>query len=336
MPSADRMNSQTLDWLLEPDNPGVRYLALRDLCILPAEDAELKKARRLAHQEGSIATVLAHMEPEGYWSKAGPGYNPKYFSTVWSLTYLAQLGASISEDERIDTACNYLLDHAMDKGGQFGANGRASETIDCLQGNLTWALLEMGCDDPRLERALEWTARTVTGEGLAPLEDRKAELRYYAYKRGPNFVCGANGNQPCAWGAVKVMLALSKIPESQRFPLFQKAIQQGIDFLFSVDPAMAVYPSPTTGKPNLSWWKFGFPVFYVTDVLQIVEALGRLGMGKDPRLAQALEFVRSKADRQGHWALEYDLSGKTWSDAGEKHQPNKWVTYRALKALKEV
>jgi hypothetical protein len=330
------MKSQVLDWLLEPDDPGVRYLALRDLCGLSADNPELRAARQRAHLDGPIATILAHMEPEGYWSKPGPGYNPKYFSTVWSIIYLAQLGANVSEDERIRTACAYILDHALDKGGQFGANGRASETIDCLQGNLTWALLEIGCDDPRLEKALEWTARTVTGEGLAPMEDRKAELRYYAYKRGPNFICAANGNQPCAWGAVKVMLALSKVPESQKSPLVQKAIQQGIDFLFSVDPATASYPSPTTGKPNLSWWKFGFPVFYVTDVLQIVETLCRLGLGKDPRLAQAVELVRSKQDTQGHWALEYDLTGKTWINAGVKRQPNKWVTYRALRALKEV
>jgi hypothetical protein len=116
--------------------------------------------------------------------------------------------------------------------------------------------------------------------------------------------------------------------------LIQHAIDVGVDFLFSVDPATAVYPSGSTGKPSLSWWKFGFPVFYVTDILQVVEALVRLGYGKDPRLTNALELIRSKHDDHGRWPLEYDLAGKTWVDFGPKHQPNKWVTLRALRALK--
>jgi hypothetical protein len=32
--------------------------------------------------------------------------------------------------------------------------------------------------------------------------------------------------------------------------------------------------------------------------------------------------------------MEYDYTGKTWVDFGPKKQPNKWVTYRALRVLK--
>jgi hypothetical protein len=101
-----------------------------------------------------------------------------------------------------------------------------------------------------------------------------------------------------------------------------------------VDPATAGYPSGSTGRPSQSWWKFGFPVFYVTDILQIVEALVTVGFEKDPRLSNAFQLIRSKQDDQGRWLLEYDLDGKTWIDYGQKHQPNKWVTLRALRALK--
>ena len=164
----DQLNGDPLPWLLEPDDPGVRYLALRDLLGRPAADPELSAARRLAHAEGPIATVLDAMGPEGYWVEPGPGYNPKYRSTVWSLILLAQLGARIEEDERIGRACAYLLEHALASGGQWSTSGAPSGTADCLQGNLCWALLALGCDDPRLAGAFEWMARTVTGEGLAP------------------------------------------------------------------------------------------------------------------------------------------------------------------------
>ena len=280
----DQLKSDPLPWLLEPDDPGVRYLALRDLLDRPAADPELLAARRLAHAAGPIAAVLDAMAPEGYWVEPGPGYLPKYRSTVWSVILLAQLGAHIEEDERIGRACAYLLDHALAPGGQWSTSGAPSGTADCLQGNLCWALLALGCDDPRLARAFEWMARTVTGEGWRPTADRDAPVRYYAGKCGPNFACGANNRLPCAWGAAKVMLAFGYWPAARRTPLIQRAIEQGVEFLLGVDPATAAYPSGYSDKPSGNWWTFGFPVFYVTDILQIVEALAALGYVDDPRL----------------------------------------------------
>jgi hypothetical protein len=319
---------------LEKDDPGVRYLALRDLKGVSANDRELRAARKAAHQQGPIAAILAEMDQAGFWAEPGPGYNPKYRSTVWALIALAQLGAAIEEDKRIALACAYFLDQALAAGGQITASGAPSGTADCLQGNLCWALLELGYDDPRLATAFEWMARTVTGEGIAPVTDKQAAVRYYAGKCGPLFACGPNNKLPCAWGGVKVMLAFGKVPVKQRTPLMKRAIKQGAEFLLSVDPAGAAYPAGFSSKPSQSWWKFGFPVFYVTDVLQIVEALVALGYGRDKRLANALMLIREKQDNQGRWLMEYDYTGKTWGDYGRKKSPNKWVTLRALRALK--
>jgi hypothetical protein len=314
----------------------VRYLALRDLLDLPGDDAELRAAAQDAHTQGPIATILAHMDPAGYWAAAGPGYNPKYRSTVWSLITLAQLGAACSADERIARACDYLAGHALTPGGQFTASKTPSGTADCLQGNLCWALITLGYDLERLAPAIEWMARSVTGEGVAPREDTHAAVRYYAGKCGPTFACGANNGLPCAWGAVKVMLAFSVWPRERRTPLIERAIAQGVSFLLGADPATAAYPSRSSARPSSNWWKFGFPIFYVTDLLQNVEALVNLGYGQDPRLAQALNIIRQKQDAQGRWLLEYDYAGKTWCEFGARRQPNKWVTLRALRVLKAV
>lgn len=276
------------------------------------------------------------MDPAGFWVESGPGYNPKYRSTVWSVILLAQLGARIEEDPRIRQACTYVVEHALTANGQFTASGAPSGTADCLQGNLAWVLLELGFDDPRLALAFDWMARSVTGEGIAPQDDRQANVRYYAGKCGPNFACGSNNKLPCAWGSVKVMLALGKWPIERRTPVMNHAIQHGIDFLLGVDPVEAAYPCGYSEKPSQNWWKFGFPVFYVTDLLQVVEALVALGCGSDARLANGSEFIREKQDQNGRWALDYDYTGKTWVDFGAKKQPNPWVTLRALRILKEV
>ncbi|MBN1452350.1 MAG: hypothetical protein JW963_15145 [Anaerolineales bacterium] len=331
----NQLKGDSLSWLLESGSPGVRYLALRDLAD-DAKEPEISNAREAAHKGGPIATILEEMSGEGYWAKEGPGYLPKYHSTVWALVMLAQLGASAQQDERIALACSYLLEHALAPGGQFSTSGAPSGTADCLQGNMCWALTELGYEDPRLDLAYEWMARSVTGEGVAPAHEKEASLRFYAGKCGPVFCCGSNNKMPCAWGAAKVMIAFSVLPKESRTPLIDDAIRQGVDFLFSVDPAEATYPSGWSAKPSGNWWKFGFPVFYVTDILQIVEALIGLGYGRDPRLGNALTLIREKQDEEGRWPLEYDYTGKTWVDFGPKKEPNQWVTLRALRVLKAV
>jgi hypothetical protein len=332
----DQLKGDSITWLLECPSPDVRYRALRDLLDVPAGDPRLTAAFLAAPGDGPIATLLEAMQPEGYWEKPGPGYGPKYRSTVWSIITLAQLGASIEMDPRIRTACTYLLEHAFAPGGQVTYNGAPSGTFDCLQGNLIWSLMVMGMRDARLEQAYEWMARTVTGEGLAPNSERDAPLRYYAYQCGPLFACGANYGASCGWGAGKVMLAFSALPAEQRTPLIERAIQAGLDFLFSIDLPSAAYPVGDGKPPSGNWWKFGFPVFYITDLLQIAGAMVGLGYGHDPRLAGLLDYIRQKQDSDGRWPLEYHYHGKIWGEFGRKGQPNAWVTLRALNVLKQA
>jgi hypothetical protein len=251
-PWLEGVNGDPLPWLLEEQDPEVRYLTLRDLLDRPGDDPEITKTKSECVQKGLIAHILDEMNPVGYWVQPGPGYNPKYRSTVWAVILLAQIGADWGMDGRIAAACQYLLDESMCGKGIFSSDGNPSGTVDCLQGNLCASLLDMGWEDPRLEQAFEWMARTLTGEGIAPKEDRKAETRYYAGKCGPGFLCGANYGLPCGWGAVKVMLAFGRLPESRRTPLVNQAIQMCVDFLLSVDPVTADYPR-TTKKPNRCW-----------------------------------------------------------------------------------
>jgi hypothetical protein len=318
-------------WLLDPEEPGARYLALKHLGASPPKG--LADACQEAHRAGPIPAILDEMHPEGYWEKDGPGYLPKYRSSVWSLILLSQLGASVKEDPRIQTACEAYLDRAMSPDGQISTNGPPSGTVDCLQGNILAAMTLLGCEDSRMQKGFEWMARTVTGEGIAPATDKKAYPRYYAGKIGPDFQCGANNKLSCAWGAVKVMLAFSLLKEGDRTPLIDQALERGLEFLFSCDPATADYPAGWSAKPSGNWWKFGFPVFYVTDILQIYQVMANLGLSSDPRLENTRKMILDKRGQDGQWLLEYGYEGKTWLGFGEKSKPNKWVTIRAYRAL---
>lgn len=335
----ERLNGDPLPWLLERDeaNPGVRYFVLKELLERPFTDPELIAAQKAVMETGPVPIILENQEPEGWWVKPGPGYAPKYRGTVWQIIFLAQLGANNS-DARVRAGCEYVLEQSRDANGSFSATGTPMGAVHCLEGNLGAALIDLGwLGDGRLDEALDWLARSITGEGIAPAEEREAPVRYYrSGNSGPGFQCSANDHQPCAWGAVKAMLALSKVPPAQRTPAIQAAVETGAEFLLGRDPAVADYPTWNNQKPSLSWFRFGFPVFYVTDVLQNLEMLTGLGLGSDPRLQPAIDLLLSQQDEQGRWLMKYSYNGKIWADMEQKNRPSKWVTLRALRVLKNV
>jgi hypothetical protein len=323
------LNGDPLPWLLEPDpaNPGVRYFALRDLLDRPEDDPEVRQARAAIMTTGPVPAILDAQHADGYWVKPGSGYAPKYRGTVWQIIFLAELGADPA-DERVRWGCEYLLNHSIAANGAFSAYIKPvpSGSIHCLNGNLLHALLRLGhADDRRVQTALDWQARAITGEGIQYLKSGTA---------GPCFACSVNLGQPCAWGATKAMKALIAVPPDQRTPAVQHATEVGAEFLLSRDPAVADYPY--TERVSSTWFKFGFPLSYWSDVLETTAVLVELGYGDDPRLGNALQLILSKQDAQGRWKLENTLNGKMWADIEKKGKASKWVTLRALRVLKRA
>jgi hypothetical protein len=321
-----QLKADPLPWLLEPDkaNPGVRYFALRDLLDRPANDPEVMAAQSEVMRSGPVLAILDAQYPDGYWIKPGPIYSPKYRATVWQALFLAQLGAD-GQDERVGRAVEYVFAHAQAESNAFAYSGRPSGAIHCLWGNLVRALLDLGYwGDERLDRAIDALARSVTGEGYA---------RYYrSGVQAPGFVCSANYGLPCGWGAVRVLWALNCVPAAGRTPTVTAAIEASTAFLLRYDVARADYPYKE--RISSSWFKFGYPLGYVSDVLLNLEALAEAGCGNDPRLDEAVELVLSKQDEQGRWKMAYSYNGKMWADVEQKGQPSKWVTLRAVRMLK--
>lgn len=331
------LKGNPLPWLLEPDpaQPGIRYFALKDLLGRGEEEREVQEALRAIMFTGPVPAILAAQEPQGFWVKPGPGYDPKYTGTVCQVTFLGQLGADAA-DRRVRAGCDYILTHAIASHGGFSATGAPSGFIHCLGGNLAAALIDLGqVGDQRLQRALEWQARAIVGERIAGADCKDTKERYYKSGTcGPLFACAANAGLACAWGAVKAMRALSKVPPKLLTPVMRSAIAMGVGFLLGRDLALTDYPSGYSSKPSSSWFRFGYPIGYVTDVLENLEVLAVLGYAKDQRLAGALNLVLGKQDDRGRWRLEYTYNGKTWADVEEKGKPSKWVTLRALRVLR--
>ena len=325
-------------WLLEDENPAVRHLALRQLLDQPADAPAARQARAAAMRTDPIAAILAAQDPAGFWGRPGPGYTPKYRGTVWQLSFLDQLGAD-GADARVRAACAYVLEHSQARTGGFASweGGRRDDAppppslaLHCLTGNLLCALIGFGwLEDARVQRAIDWQARAITGEDV--------QSYYRSGTSGPGFCCGSNAQLPCAWGAIKALWALARIPAERRAPHVDRAIHQGAAFLLSGDPATAAYPAGGgTGQPSPVWFTLGFPLGYSADLLQNLAVLCELGFAHDARLEGAIAWLLRQQEPAGRWRNEAALLGRTWEEIERQGQPSKWVTLRACAVLKAV
>ncbi len=310
---------EALAWLLEPDNPSARYLALTGLLGRAEEDGAVQAARAAIPGWGPARAILDAQWPEGYWMRPGVGYSPRHKATVWQVIFLAALGAP--RTAAIDRACAYLLDHSRLPDGRFSAYKTARGATACLNGNLLRAFSQLGYEDPRLDKSREALAETVLRDGFC--------CRFNA--DGPRPARMADG-LPCAWGAIKALAAFAQVPLAGRSAAVGSAVEAGVEFLLSGDFVTGDYV--TSLPPSPLWHRFGFPPGHTSDLLEAVEALQQLGLGRHPRLNRARTVVENKQDSAGRWALEY-TPRNTWASFGRVGQANKWVTLRALRVLKD-
>ena len=93
--------TNTLQWLLEDENPSVRFRTLKE--ILDYDDAApvVRQAKSAVLRSPPVQTLLEKMHPAGYWLQQNPrtrkivGDGVEYgaFGTThFCLAYLAELG----------------------------------------------------------------------------------------------------------------------------------------------------------------------------------------------------------------------------------------------------
>ena len=325
------LTTDPTDWLLESDNPSVRYFTLRDILEKSDSDPEVVNAKEAIMEIGTVPAILANQNPEeGTWEDLKRFYTAKYSGTAWQLIILAELGAN-GENGQIRKACEFILNHSQDlESNGFSMSsavktggGRHSEVLPCLTGNMVWSLIRLGYpEDPRLQRALQWITtyqRFDDGVGEAP-----TGWPYDKYE-----MCW--GKHTCHMGVVKTLKALAEIPDNKRSADVKKTIEKGAEFLLIHHIYKRSHNLSRVSKPG--WLKFGFPLMYQTDALEIAGILTYLGY-RDERMSDAIDLLISKQDQQGKWKLENTFNGQFQVDIEHKGQPSKWITLNALRVIK--
>jgi hypothetical protein len=313
------MISDPLAWLLSMEAPSVRYFTMLNVLKKTLEDPNVQNARRAIMKTGPVPQILALQAPDGWWGSTEAATKPLYSSTAWQLFYLAELAADGSHPG-IRRAAEIVWASVQSEQGDFPPQGSTfhkfvPEDMLCFDGMASWALLRLGYsieDFPRAALAVEFLAGALL----------RGDLK-----------CHFNGDAPCAWGGVKALRALALVPNSQRSPQVQEAIQRTCEYLLNGDLAHAAYPTRKGGKISDHWFRLGFPRSYQSDILQTLVTLTDLGYAGDSRMEPALDFLVSKRHPNGTWLLEETIA-KMPIPFEAKGRPSRWITWQALYVLK--
>ena len=324
------LRADPTNWLLEENNPSARYFTLKNILDRPDDDKEVQAAKRELMQTGIVPDMLQRQRETEYLQAYPRFYTYKYKGLVWSLITLAELGAETTP--QIKEQCEYLFENSQERqDGGFSQNtaaktggGRITEVIPCLTGNMVWSLIHFGyLDDPRLQKGIEWITRFMRfNDGVA---DDPQVPPYDHYE-----MCW--GAHTCHMGVVKALKGLSAVPIERRTKEINDTIQKATEFILIHHIYKRSHNLNRKSKPG--WIKFGFPLMYQTDVLEILDILTGLGI-KDSRMDDAVNIVIAKQDDMGRWKAENTYnSDRLLIPIGHINEQSKWITLRAMRILK--
>ena len=333
------LKADPIDWLLEKDNPSVRYFTLSEILYKSENNPEVKDAKDKIMEIGVVPKILSKQKDEGYWETPQSLYKDKYRSTVWQLIILAELGAD-GRDECLKKACEFILENSQDSvsGGFSGdraetGGGSHDSVSPCLTGNMVWSLIRYGyLEDPRVQQGVNWITKYQRFD-----DGMKEAIKGWPYDRQGHPHCWGYTHthyvHSCHMGVVKTLKALAEIPTKKRSVDVENTIEKGVEYMLIHHIHKRSHDLNRVSNPN--FLKFGFPLMWTTDVLEILEILTKLGY-RDKRMQEAIDLVISKQDNQGRWKLERTFNGQFYTNIEQKGKPSKWITLNALKVLKRL
>jgi len=320
------VTQDTIDWLLGPENPSIRFWALQQLEDKQRNHQDVIDAQTALMAFPCIQKIFAAQDSQGHWGKSNDMYLPKYTATTHTLLILAELGAKRTPN--IEKAIEHLFQFQRTSGHFLMGlpkteKGRSSIVKDacCLDGNILYYLIHFGyLTDERTEKLIDFQVEYHSDDVGG------WKCRAFPIDRSKVFP------ENCYMGGVKMLKALAQIPESYRSVDLNRIINQEVEIV--LDNGIFKYLRNPDGsrKDKAGWKRFGFPLFYQSDILEVLDILTVLGV-KDERMQESVDWV-IECQESGKWNLKNTYNGKMLCEIEEKNKPSKWITLRASRVLK--
>lgn len=303
-----------IGWLLEGD-PAIRWQVLRDLTDAPASDVSAERAR--VEHEGWGARLLALEDPNGLWdggacfpaSYSGGEPGQPWTPTMHTLQTLQILGLD-PDSESARRAVGLVAENGRwEHAGQRYFDG---EVEPCINGRTIEAGAYFGVDvSPIVERIL--AERLADGGWNCEAENGSVRS---SFDTTLTVLDGLLAFERAAGGSAEV----------------REARRSGEEYLLERG---LFRRKSTRDVVQPEYLDFAFPYYWHYDVLRALDYFRQSGADPDPRMAEAVEVVRSKQQADGRWLLDRTHPGRVYFDfetgAGT---PSRWNTLRALRVLR--
>jgi hypothetical protein len=296
------LNADPLPWLLEPENPSVRFWTLVDIRHRPLDDTEVQETKKTVAQQSLVQELFASQRPDGHW---GDDETKPYTAegAIGVLGVLYTLG--VKPDERTAAGCDSLLRFCQNESGGFSmTKTRRSGVFPCTTGEHLPMLLYFGLgNDPRVQHAFTFLIESMSAEDALD--------------------CGRYQHRDCLWGAIAALNGLAVLPNHLRSSQSDLVVQRMADALLDAD-----YDFEGEHK---RWLTFGVPRGW--DLLSALRALAAHGYNSDPRFTPLLDLFLARQNQQGQWLC--GSVSRTWP-LEKRNRPSKWVTLDALRLLQTI
>jgi hypothetical protein len=308
---------RVLDWLLDSD-PAIRWQVLRDLADAPADVVAAERAR--VATEGWGARLLALQGDDGQW--AGGACFPArslnwreqnngqpWTATLPTLQLLSDFGVDPSA-ERVRRAVARVAEHCRwEHAGQPFFSG---EVEPCINGRTV---------------TLGTYFQQDVGQVVARLVGEQLD--------DGGWNCEAeNGSVRSSFATtINVLEGLLAYERAiGGFPELIAARRRGQEYLLE----RRLFRRKSTGAiVNPAWLQFSFPARWHYDILRALDYFRSAGDAPDPRLAEAIDVVRSRQQADGTWPLENTHRGQVHFELEDGDgRPSRWNTLRALRVLR--
>jgi hypothetical protein len=299
-------NDPVIDWLLDSD-PSIRWQVMRDLTDTPAEIVAAERAR--VASEGWGPRLLDQQRPDGQW---GDGVTrPFWWTNMYTLLFLRDLGLDPTST-------------------------RARTAIDLVRSNVTWG--PWHGDSPFFEGEVEpcINGRVVAlGAYFGVRSDRLVDRLLSEQLEDGGWNCEAERGSVRSSFHTTICVLEGLLAFEQSFgatPAVTAARRRAHEYLLE----RRLLRRLSTGEIiEPTWTQFAFPTLWHYDVLRALDYLRSAGVPPDARIAEALSIVRGRKQSSGRWLLDVRHRDTLHVElAGDVGTPNRWITLRALRALR--
>jgi hypothetical protein len=309
---------RVIQWLLDGD-PAIRWQTLRDL--VGAAERTVQRERRKITRDGWGARLLAKQDPEGTWARGlaadGGLYSPKWISTTYTMLMLRDFGLPNST-RQARNACKLLLDGGLQRDGGINYGTWAKWTRrgeTCVTGMVLSILSYFEYEDARLDTIASHLLEQQMPDG------------------GWNCQRSSGATHASVHTTISVLEGLRhfQLHRGREVLEVRDAQGRGREFLL----VHRLFRSHRTGeiiKPVFT--RFSFPPRWHYDILRALDYFQAVNAPRDPRLAEAIDIVRSSQRKDGRWSLQQSYKGKTYFELERLSAPSRWNTLRALRVLR--